>query len=330
MSLPRLAAACVVTVVVAACGAEVPARSVQVTVPSGATFGTIVDTLVQRGVVNKPRGFRVYARIVRADRRIRAGDYALTTGQRWRDLLAVLTEGRVVTLAVTIPEGFTLADMADRVAETVQQPVDSVRAQLRDPGAHSRWSVPGPGLEGYLFPDTYRFARGVSLDVVVDAMVGRYHAAWTAKRIARREELGMEENEVVTLASIIQAEARRVEEMPTISAVYHNRLRLGYRLQADPTVLYALGGRREQLLFAAIDSVADNPYNTYTQRGLPPGPIGAPGEAALEAALYPSDEPYLYFVARPDGTHIFTRSLEEHNRARGTARREWDLASSQE
>ena len=97
--------------------------------------------------------------------------------------------------------------------------------------------------------------------------------------------------------------------MPTISAVYHNRLRLGYLLQADPTVQYALGGRRARLLFAAIDSVADHPYNTYTQRGLPPGPIGAPGEAALEAALYPSDESYLYFVARPDGSHIFTRSL---------------------
>ena len=134
----------------------------------------------------------------------------------------------------------------------------------------------------------------------------------------------MTENEVVTLASIIQAEARRVDEMSTISAVYHNRLRLGYLLQADPTVLYALGGRRARLLFSAIDSVADSPYNTYTQEGLPPGPIGAPGETALNAALYPSDEPYLYFVARPDGSHIFTRSLEEHNRARGTVRREWD------
>jgi UPF0755 protein len=108
--------------------------------------------------------------------------------------------------------------------------------------------------------------------------------------------------------------------MPTISAVYHNRLRLGYRLQADPTVLYALGGRRNRLLYAAIDSVADNPYNTYTQRGLPPGPISAPGEAAIHAALYPADESYLYFVARADGTHIFTNSLEEHNRAREVAR----------
>ena len=330
MSISRFAAACVAAFGIAACGPEVPARPVQITVPPGAMFDAVVDTLVQRGVVDNPRSFRFYARLVGADRRIRSGDYALTSGQRWRDLLGVLTEGRVVTFSVTIPEGFTIADMADRVAETVGQPVDSVRAWLGDPDAHGRWSVPGPGLEGYLFPDTYRFARGVSLDVVVDAMVERYRSVWTPKRIAQREKLGMEENEVVTLASIIQAEARRVEEMPTISAVYHNRLRLGYLLQADPTVQYALGGRRARLLFAAIDSVADHPYNTYTQRGLPPGPIGAPGEAALEAALYPSDESYLYFVARPDGSHIFTRSLEEHNRARGTARREWDQASGQE
>ncbi len=159
-------------------------------------------------------------------------------------------------------------------------------------------------------------------------MVERYRAAWTAGRIARLEELDMSENELITLASIIQAEARRVGEMPTISAVYHNRLRLGYRLQADPTVLYALGGRRERLLFAAIDSVADNPYNTYTQRGLPPGAIGAPGEAAIHAALYPTEESYLYFVARPDGSHIFTKSLEEHNRAREIARSERSAAAN--
>jgi len=126
----------------------------------------------------------------------------------------------------------------------------------------------------------------------------------------------------VTLASIVQAEARRADEMPRIASVYHNRLRLGWLLQADPTVLYALGGPRPRLLFAAIDSVADNPYNTYRQPGLPPGPIGAPGEAALEAALHPAAEPYLYFVARLDGTHVFTRTLAEHNRAVAESRRE--------
>ena len=197
---------------------------------------------------------------------------------------------------------------------------------MTDPDAHERWDVPGPGLEGYLFPDTYRFARGVALDVVIGEMIGRYRTVWTAGRVARREELDMSENELITLASIIQAEARLVSEMPTISAVYHNRLRLGYRLEADPTVLYALGGHRERLLYAAMDSVADHPYNTYTRRGLPPGPITAPGEAAIHAALYPVDESYLYFVARPDGSHIFTNTLEEHNRARDVASSERSAA----
>ena len=306
----------------AACDSEDPPRTIEVTVPTGTTFDSVLDTLVTRGVVVAKRRFRFYARVTGADRRIRAGSYALVPGAPWGEILEALTSGRMMTFGMTIPEGFTIADMALRVAETVERPADSVRAWLADPDAHLRWGVPGPGLEGYLFPDTYRFARGVALDVVIEAMVRRYQTAWTVGRRARLEELEMSEKQLVTLASIIQAEAQRVEEMPRISAVYHNRLRLGYRLQADPTVLYALGGHRERLLFAAIDSVADNPYNTYTQRGLPPGPITAPGEAAIHAALYPADERYLYFVARPDGSHIFTNSLEEHNRAREVVRRE--------
>ena len=317
-----LIASCCAVLGMAGCGSENAAGTIDVTVPAGTTFDSVLDTLVTREVVVARRRFRFYARVTGADRRIRAGSYALTPGAPWEEILEVLTSGQVMTFGMTIPEGFTIADMALRVAETVERPADSVRAWLTDPEAHLRWGVPGPGLEGYLFPDTYRFARGVALDVVIEAMVRRYQTAWTGGRRARLEELEMSENQLITLASIIQAEARRVEEMPTISAVYHNRLRLGYRLQADPTVLYALGGRRERLLFAAIDSVANHPYNTYTQRGLPPGPIAAPGEAAIHAALYPADERYLYFVARPDGSHIFTNSLEEHNRAREVARSE--------
>ena len=306
----------------AACGSADAPRTIEVTVPVGTTFDSVLDTLVTRGVVVGKGRFRLYARVTGADRRIRAGSYALVSGARWREILEALTSGPLMTFRMTIPEGFTIADMALRMAETVEHPADSVRALLTDPDAHLRWGVPGPGLEGYLFPDTYRFARGVSLNVVIEAMVRRYQTAWTSGRRARLEALEMSENQLITLASIIQAETRRVEEMQTISAVYHNRLRLGYLLQADPTVLYALGGRRERLLFAAIDSVADNPYNTYTRRGLPPGPIAAPGEAAIHAALYPTDERYLYFVARPNGSHIFSNSLEEHNRAREVARSE--------
>ncbi len=319
--------ALLVTSVLSGCGADEPNEPVRITVPAGVTFATVLDTLVERGIVRGPRRFGLYARLKGADRQIRSGDYDLTPGGSWGQILETLTTGRVSTEVITIPEGFTLADMVARIAGVTEETPESVAARLADATAHERWGVPGPGLEGYLFPDTYRFARGVDLDVIVGAMVGQYHSAWTPERMSRLDELEMSETEIVTLASIIQAEARQVGEMPTISAVYHNRLRLGYLLQADPTVLYALGGRRERLLFAAIDSVADHPYNTYTQRGLPPGPIGAPGDAALQAALYPSDDGYLYFVARPDGSHLFTNSLEEHNRARGVARREWDASN---
>jgi UPF0755 protein len=324
-SLGLIATSCA-TLGMAACGMDEQVHPIEVTVPAGTTFDSVLDTLVTRGVVDGRRRLRFYARVTGADRRIRSGRYALVPGASWGEILETLTSGRVMTFGLTIPEGFTIADMVPRVAETVERPAEMVRALLTDPNAHQRWDVPGPGLEGYLFPDTYRFASGVALEVVIEAMVTRYQAAWTSARVSRLEMLDMSENALITLASIIQAEARRVEEMQTISAVYHNRLRLGYRLQADPTVLYALGKWRERLLFAAIDSVADNPYNTYTRRGLPPGPIAAPGEAAIHAALYPADESYLYFVARPDGSHIFTNSLEEHNRALEIARSERSAA----
>jgi len=227
---------------------------------------------------------------------------------------------------MTIPEGFWLVHMAPRIADITGAAEADVLSVLQASEAEAQFGVPGPGLEGYLFPDTYYFARGVSPATVVAAMVERYQEAWTPERRARLDSLELDEREIVTLASIIQAEARIIEEMPIISSVYHNRIERGWLLQADPTVLYALGGRRERLLYAAIDSVADNPYNTYSQPGLPPGAIGAPGDAALDAALYPADTDFMYFVARPDGSHAFTRTLSEHNREREESRRERDAA----
>jgi UPF0755 protein len=145
---------------------------------------------------------------------------------------------------------------------------------------------------------------------------------WTAERQAAADAMGMSQREVVTLASIVEKEARRAEEMPVISAVYHNRLRIGYPLQADPTVQYALGDHRDRLLFADIERVRDHPYNTYHRTGLPPGPIGAPSERAIDAVLQPEDTEFLFFVARADGTHVFTRTLAEHNRAVAEVRRQ--------
>lgn len=295
---------------------------VRITIPAGSTFETVLDTLVEREIVTSPFRFRLYARIKGADRQIKAGDYELAQGKTWNEILDPLITGQVITEKITIPEGFKIADMVDRIAEVTEDDPESVRALLLDSSAHDHWKVPGPGLEGYLFPDTYHFARGIGINLVIKTMIDQYKSKWTPEWSARLKELEMSEREIVTLASIIQAEAMLIEEMPTISSVYHNRLRLGYLLQADPTVIYALGGRRERLLFTMIDSVADSPYNTYTQRGLPPGPIGSPGNAALQAALYPSDDTYLYFVARLNGSHTFTNSLEDHNQARILSRRE--------
>jgi len=297
---------------------------VELTVPSGATFKEVVDTLQARGVVTKPRLFRAYARLKGMDREVRSGEYAFFRPTPWPRILRDLTEGRVLTEALTIPEGFTLKQMAPRIATITGLEEDSVLAELTAASAGLDWEVPGPGLEGYLFPDTYRLAPGAPLREVLGAMVARYHEVWTPERVALREAQGMTEGELVTLASIVQAEARLREEMPTIASVYHNRLDRGQILQADPTVLYALGGPRARLLYAAMDSVADHPYNTYTHPGLPPGPIGAPGIAALDAVLSPAETDYYYFVAHPDGTHIFSRTLAQHNRAVALTRQEWD------
>jgi UPF0755 protein len=300
------------------------ATPVQVTIPPGSSFKEAVDTLESYGVLNRPRVFAAYARIKGADREIRAGEYSFPRPSSWARILRDLTEGRVLTESLTIPEGFTLKQMAPRIAAITGLEADSVLDRLLSPSAATELGVPGPTLEGYLFPDTYRFAMGVPLEEVLGAMAGRYREVWTPARVASREEMGMTEAEVVTLASIVQAEARLESEMPTIASVYHNRLDRGQLLQADPTVLYALGGRRARLLYAAMDSVAGHPYNTYTNPGLPPGPIGAPGMEALDAALSPADTDLYFFVAHPDGTHIFSRTLEEHNQAVAAMRREWD------
>lgn len=303
------------------CGSE-EGPPVDFRVPAGSDFSTVTDTLVARGLVGAPRLFTLYARARGDDTTVKAGRYRLPRGSSWGTVLDALTRGNVATEAITVPEGYRLSQMAPVMAEITGVPPDSVLAMLEAPAADSVYGVPGPGLEGYLFPDTYRFAPGVEVETVLRTMVDRYREAWTPEHRALLADLDLDEQEVVTLASIIQAEARRVDEMPLIASVYHNRLERGWLLQADPTVLYALGGYRERLLYAAIDSVADHPYNTYDRPGLPPGPIGAPGEVALGAALDPAETDYMYFVAWPDGSHVFTRTLAEHNRAKAEARRE--------
>jgi UPF0755 protein len=313
---------------VAGCGSP-PENTdpVEFVIPSGAAFSQVVDTLTSRGLVQRPTLFGWYARWKGFDRRVRSGTYVQTPGTAWEDLLDDLTAGRVVTRAVTIPEGWALRQIGPRIAAFTGEPEDEVASLLGSPSAHEDYGVPGPGLEGFLLPETYRFADGTSAATVIETMAQAYRDFWTPARRARLDTLGMTEGELTTLASIVQAEARHMDEAPRIAAVYHNRLEAGWPLQADPTVLYALGGPRERLLYAAMDSVADSPYNTYTHPGLPPGPIGAPGAEALEATLYPADDPVMFFVVGGDGRHVFSRTLAEHNRAVAEYRRMQRAAS---
>lgn len=281
----------------------------------------IGSELQRGGLIDYPRAFALYARIKGAGRDLKAGHYRFRVGQSWGEILGALRSGELVTVPLTIPEGFTLREIAPRIAELSGLPADSVRAFLENPALAEQLGVPGPTLEGYLFPETYRFSEGLEVAAIVRELVARYRSFWGPRERALADSLELSEREVVTLASIVEEETRRGEERPRIAGVYLNRLRIGMLLQADPTVQYALGEPKPRLLFRDIDSVADHPYNTYVQPGLPPGPIASPGEASLRAVLEPEEHDFLFFVARPDGSHVFTRTAREHVNAINRIRR---------
>lgn len=304
--------------VLVACRSE-PAPVRRVTIPQGASFAAAAESLESAGVLGSPRLFRLYASATRRDRDIKAGTYLLEPGLSWNELINALTAGRGIEHSVTIPEGLALRDIVPLLARTTGAPVESLWAAARDSVSRRRLTIPTPDLEGYLFPDTYRFMYGTGAREAVRELVRRFENVWEPAWDARAAELGMTRHGIITLASIVEKEARLAEERPVIAAVYHNRLRQGMPLQADPTVQYAIGEHRTRVLYK--DLKIDSPYNTYRNRGLPPGPISSPGRASIEAALYPANVPYRYFVAHPDGHHEFRVTFEEHTAARRLVQR---------
>jgi UPF0755 protein len=199
---------------------------------------------------------------------------------------------------------------------------DSIVAAGRDTGLLHSLDLSTPTLEGYLFPDTYVYPDGTTPRVAVAAMVHRFEQVWKPEWTARLDTIHLSRNDVMTLASLVEKEARVPEERPVIAAVYLNRLREGALLQADPTVQYALGKHVARVFYRDLE--VDSPYNTYKHKGLPPGPIASPGKPSIEAALYPANVPYKYFVAFPDGHHEFRKDLAAHELAVAQARRAWD------
>lgn len=286
-------------------------RVVSVTVDSQTTFNSLTDELTDSGLIESPRLFRYAARLRGVDRRLMVGRYDFRGEVSVKSTLDRLASGDVATVLLTIPEGLTVWKTAGLLQ--AQLGFDSAAAvkYLTDSAALQR-RFELSALEGYLFPETYRFPVGVSLSTVVAKMVADAKATLTELRSERSSEFS--ELEVLTLASIIEAEATIASERETISSVYQNRLKRGMLLQADPTVRYALNLYHRKLYYKDLE--VDNPYNTYRYPGLPPGPINSPGRASIAAALNPAETEFFYFVADGSGGHIFNTDLAGHNRSK--------------
>ncbi len=309
LRLPALFAA----LLVSACGGPHGAP-MRVIIPRGASFSEATDSLAKAQIVKWPMGFRLMARFSREDRNIKPGTYLLKKGTAWSEVLTALNGGLGVVNSVTIPEGFELRQIIPLLAKRLDLSVDSINAAVRDTALRARLDIPTRTLEGYMFPDTYAFPDGTKARDAVTEMVQRFEREWKPAWDERLTELAMNRNDIMTLASIIEKEARLPEERAVISAVYHNRLKKQMLLQADPTVQYALPAHTARVLYR--DLSVESPYNTYKYAGLPPGPIASPGGPSIVAALFPAKVEYLYFVAFPDGHHEFRTTLAEHEKAK--------------
>ena len=288
------------------------ASGASVRIPAGSDLRQIARTLADAGVITSPQAFVLAARIAGVDRRLHPGDYRLDPGMRLPALLRALQDGRGRIAAVTIPEGWRIEQIADRLAVAGVCTRDDFLPATRDRSLLSELAIPGPSAEGFLFPETYALQLPTNPADVIRAMHRQFMKVW-GELTAGVAPPSLSPLAAVTLASIVERETASPEERPLVAAVFLNRLRLGMPLQADPTVIYGMdafdGNIRRR------DLAAENPYNTYVIRGLPPGPIASPGRASLAAVLAPAPVDFLYFVARNDGTHQFSRSLAEHNRA---------------
>ena len=286
--------------------------SVTVTIPRGATLEAAIDSLAASGVIDHPFGFSLYARLRGLRGGLKRGTYAFRPHDDWGDVVDALERGRGVLIRWPVPEGLMLWEIAQRAQADLGVPRDSFLAAARDPALLDDLAIRGRAetLEGFLYPTTYLVRAHVGARELVRAMVKQFTAHWRPEWDARLDSLHFTRSEIVTLASIVQAEVRYAPDRAFVSAVYHNRLQRGMRLEADPTVIYAYG-RRLHRVWEKNLRVA-SAYNTYLHPGLPPGPICSPDSASIAAALYPAPYPFLYFVAQPDGKHVFSATYQDH------------------
>ena len=285
-------------------------------IKKGTSLRKVSEALEEEGIIRSKHVFVVLARILGKKTKIKAGEYEFSTPILPLDVLSVLSKGQVKHHLATIPEGFTVAQIAQLLEKMNLVEKKGFLQRASSPAfidALGLSQLAGPTLEGYLFPDTYHLFREMDPDEVIQIMVHRFRKVFDPELAGSASELGIPQREAVILASIIEKETSLPEEKPLISAVFHNRLRKKIPLQSDPTVIYGMRNFNGNL--TKEDLMTRTPYNTYLLAGLPPTPICNPGRDSLYAAVHPAPVPYLYFVSKNDGSHYFSSDIEEHNRA---------------
>jgi len=284
-----------------------------VSIPVGVTMAEVTELLKAKGVIRSRALFSALARWRGVDIHIKAGEYQFSNRMLPNEVLNKLIRGEQIKYSITIPEGLTLIRIADLYNERDLADKDRFIQLATDPTFAATLGVEQENLEGYLYPDTYKFIRNMGEKNIIRRMVKRFNEFYLEQFKQREKELELSRREVVTIASLIEKETGRSDERPLISAVFHNRLKRKMRLRCDPTVIYGLDNFNGNL--TKRDLMTYTPFNTYLIHGLPPTPIANPGIDSIRAALYPADVDYLYFVSKNDGTHFFSSTLTEHNRA---------------
>ena len=292
--------------------AERGGKEALVVVKEGLSLREVSTELERKEIITNRSLFMLWARFLGYSSKIKAGEYRLGPNMAPVRILEKLTSGKIITHAITIPEGFTVEQISGMMDSKGLVNKQEFLSLANDPAVSRRYGISGPNLEGYLYPDTYHFARGISASTAINTMVKHFWDV-VGPLQERAAEVGMKMEDVITLASIVEKETGRPEERPTIASVFLNRLKRRIRLESDPTVIYGIKKFNGNL--KKKDLSTPTPYNTYVIRGLPPGPIANPGLEAIKAVLYPAKTDYLYFVSKNDGSHHFSKTLSGHNRA---------------
>lgn len=284
-----------------------------VVISPGQNLSTTADYLNNTGIIKNPVKFRLLARIKGCDKKIKAGEYLLSSSMPPIQILKTMVGGKVRLYKITIPEGYNLKQIASIIAKARPGTEEEFLRTATDSCFACKHGINAETFEGYLFPDTYHFPKDMTPEKIIDAMVKRFRSVFNRKWEKRAKDLNLSIHQVVTLASIIEKETGVSLERPVISSVFHNRLKKRMRLESDPTVIYGLKNFDGNITRKHL--ATKTPYNTYRIKGLPPGPIANPGIKAIEAALYPADTNFLYFVSKRDMTHKFSTNIKDHNKA---------------